>query len=78
MLSSGNSVNLTAILMTGLFRDTNCSPLRAPLLSMEHCIAPFLNGCDKNDDHTITLKEWGECLGLEDGEIQDRCAQITA
>lgn len=53
-------------------------PLRAPLLSMEHCIAPFLNGCDKNDDHTITLKEWGECLGLEDGEIQDRCAQITA
>ncbi|KAH6948897.1 hypothetical protein HPB50_026872 [Hyalomma asiaticum] len=44
-------------------------PLRAPLLSMEHCIAPFLNGCDKNDDHTITLKEWGECLGLEDGEV---------
>ncbi|KAG0412794.1 hypothetical protein HPB47_010061 [Ixodes persulcatus] len=43
-------------------------PLRAPLLSMEHCIAPFLNNCDQNDDHTITLKEWGECLGLEERE----------
>lgn len=51
-------------------------PLRAPLLSMEHCIAPFLNSCDKDDDHTITLKEWGQCLGLDSAEIQDRCAQI--
>jgi secreted protein acidic and rich in cysteine len=48
-------------------------PIRAPLLAMEHCIAPFLNGCDENDDHRITLAEWGHCLGLEEGEIQDKC-----
>lgn len=42
-------------------------PLKAPLMAMEHCIAPFLDGCDANDDHKITLKEWGHCLGLEDG-----------
>lgn len=42
-------------------------PLRAPLLSMESCIADFLDGCDANDDHKITLKEWGKCLGASDG-----------
>jgi len=53
-------------------------PLKAPLLAMEHCIAPFLDNCDSDDDHTITLKEWGICLGLQDGEIQDRCQAITS
>jgi len=53
-------------------------PLRAPLLAMEHCIAPFLDSCDLDNDHIITLKEWGNCLGLEQGEIQDRCAAINA
>uniref|UniRef100_A0A2R5LIA1 Putative matricellular protein osteonectin/sparc/bm-40 n=1 Tax=Ornithodoros turicata TaxID=34597 RepID=A0A2R5LIA1_9ACAR len=52
-------------------------PLRAPLISMEHCIAPFLDSCDSDSDHIITLKEWGACLGLEEGEIKDRCAEIT-
>uniref|UniRef100_T1JEP3 protein-tyrosine-phosphatase n=1 Tax=Strigamia maritima TaxID=126957 RepID=T1JEP3_STRMM len=41
-------------------------PIRAPLMAMEHCIAPFLDGCDANDDHHITLLEWGSCLGLEE------------
>ncbi|KAG8190866.1 hypothetical protein JTE90_010291 [Oedothorax gibbosus] len=48
-------------------------PIRAPLMAMEHCIAPFLDSCDANDDHKITLLEWGNCLGLEQGEIQDKC-----
>ncbi|KAA0192003.1 hypothetical protein HAZT_HAZT001558 [Hyalella azteca] len=41
-------------------------PLRAPLLTLEHCIAPFLDSCDPNDDHKITLKEWGVCLKLDE------------
>lgn len=48
-------------------------PLRAPLLSMEPCIAEFLDKCDSNQDHKITLKEWGLCLGAESNEIEDRC-----
>lgn len=48
-------------------------PIRAPLVAMEHCIAPFLDGCDADDDHQITLVEWGACLGLDEGEIQDKC-----
>lgn len=51
-------------------------PIRAPLLAMEHCIAPFLDSCDADDDHRITLKEWGLCLGLEESEIEDKCVEI--
>lgn len=40
-------------------------PIRAPLVSLEHCIAPFLESCDSNNDHRITLIEWGACLGLD-------------
>lgn len=40
-------------------------PIRAPLLTLEHCIAPFLETCDANDDHRINLKEWGKCLEIE-------------
>lgn len=41
-------------------------PIRAPLMALEHCISPFLKECDVNDDHLISLPEWGKCLGLED------------
>ncbi|CAG2109245.1 unnamed protein product, partial [Medioppia subpectinata] len=41
-------------------------PLRAPLLSMETCISDFLDNCDENSDHKITLVEWGKCLGASD------------
>lgn len=44
-------------------------PIRAPLMSLEHCIAPFLNGCDADDDHRITLKEWALCLQLDQVSI---------
>lgn len=40
-------------------------PIRAHLVSLEHCIAPFLESCDSNNDHRITLIEWGACLGLD-------------
>ena len=40
-------------------------PIRAPLYTLEHCISPFLDSCDPDDDHNITLKEWGKCLQLD-------------
>lgn len=46
-------------------------PIRAPLMSLEHCIAPFLNGCDADDDHKITLKEWALCLQLDKVMLND-------
>jgi len=33
-------------------------------LYLEHCIAPFLNKCDVNNDHMVTLEEWGNCLEI--------------
>nr|CAD7404936.1 unnamed protein product [Timema cristinae] len=45
-------------------------PIRAPLMALEHCIAPFLDSCDVNDDHRITLKEWGKCLQLDENLYQ--------
>ena len=40
----------------------------ASIKPMEHCLVPFLNHCDVNDDHTIDLVEWGTCLGIERGK----------
>lgn len=48
-------------------------PITAPVIPMESCIKPFLENCDVNKDGTITIKEWGKCLGLKEGEIQERC-----
>jgi hypothetical protein len=36
---------------------------------LEHCIQPFLNHCDTNDDNKISSDEWGTCLGLDKGKI---------
>ncbi|KAJ8670757.1 hypothetical protein QAD02_002016 [Eretmocerus hayati] len=41
-------------------------PIRAPLMALEHCIAPFLDSCDANSDHKISLTEWGKCLELDE------------
>uniref|UniRef100_A0A914IAP4 SPARC n=1 Tax=Globodera rostochiensis TaxID=31243 RepID=A0A914IAP4_GLORO len=48
-------------------------PITAPVIPMESCIKPFLEQCDTNKDGAITIKEWGKCLGLKEGEIQERC-----
>lgn len=45
-------------------------PIRAPLMTLEHCIAPFLEACDPNGDHRITLQEWGNCLELEEVRLR--------
>jgi len=52
-------------------------PIRAPLMSLEHCIEPFLESCDPNDDHRITLQEWGKCLQLDEDDLQERCDDIA-
>lgn len=53
-------------------------PLRAPLLSMESCISDFLDGCDADEDHKITLAEWGKCLGASPDEMEDKCNQFIS
>ncbi|EEZ98441.1 SPARC [Tribolium castaneum] len=52
-------------------------PIRAPLMALEHCIAPFLNSCDANDDHRINIKEWAQCLELEEDVIEQKCEDIN-
>lgn len=51
-------------------------PIRAPLMALEHCIAPFLNKCDADDNHLITLKEWARCLELNEDDIEDQCEDV--
>jgi secreted protein acidic and rich in cysteine len=51
-------------------------PIRAPLMALEHCIAPFLDSCDADNDHRITLEEWGTCLELDESDLEDRCVSI--
>lgn len=53
-------------------------PIRAPLMALEHCIAPFLDSCDLNDDHKITLVEWAKCLEIDDkDDLDDRCDELA-
>jgi hypothetical protein len=34
---------------------------------LEHCIQPFLDHCDTDNDNKISSDEWGTCLGLDKG-----------
>ncbi|KRT80570.1 hypothetical protein AMK59_7611, partial [Oryctes borbonicus] len=51
-------------------------PIRAPLMALEHCIAPFLDGCDADNNHRISLKEWVTCLELEEDVLEDKCEDL--
>ncbi|XP_064117959.1 SPARC-like isoform X2 [Macrobrachium nipponense] len=54
-------------------------PIRAPLMSMEHCIGTFLDSCDPNDDHYVSLKEWAACTKLsvnDTTKLEDLCEGI--
>ncbi|OAD55191.1 hypothetical protein WN48_05210 [Eufriesea mexicana] len=52
-------------------------PIKAPLMALEHCIAPFLDFCDMNNDHKITLIEWGKCLQLDEEDLDDKCDELA-
>lgn len=51
-------------------------PIRAPLMALEHCIAPFLDGCDTDDNHRITFTEWAKCLDLNEDDIDEKCEEL--
>lgn len=54
-------------------------PLRAPLHTLEHCISPFLDSCDTDSDHQITLEEWANCLELDEvDDLEELCQDIRA
>lgn len=52
-------------------------PIRAPLMALEHCIAPFLDSCDENNDHKISLTEWGKCLQIDEDDLTDKCDELA-
>lgn len=52
-------------------------PIRAPLMSLEHCIAPFLESCDPNGDHRVTLAEWGACLEVDEADMLEQCDEMS-
>lgn len=43
---------------------------------MEHCLVPFLDECDHDDDRKITLVEWARCLSVPEDKIENRCRDI--
>lgn len=81
MLFSGNSVNsirpMTSKSRMFISRRVNCvvffsvvnkeelSRFVRSLKVLEHCIQPFLDHCDTDNDSKITSDEWGTCLGLD-------------
>lgn len=52
-------------------------PVKAPLQTLEHCIGDFLDICDADQDHGITLQEWGKCLELEEDYMEEKCEALS-
>lgn len=48
---------------------TELSPLRAPLVPMEHCTTSFFEQCDADKDKYIALEEWANCFGIKEREF---------
>ncbi|XP_050394374.1 SPARC [Patella vulgata] len=46
------------------------------LKAMEHCLVPFLNDCDANNDRRITIREWGNCLKADHVKLENKCKAI--
>jgi len=44
--------------------------LISSIKSLENCIQPFLDECDKDNNDLITDKEWGTCLDLSDDDLE--------
>ena len=57
-----------SFLSHSLVDDAELMPITAPLKGMEHCIGDFITDCDKNEDGSISKKEWEKCLKLDLGK----------
>lgn len=92
MLFFGNSVNSIELmtsknirtksnrLIMFVFSSVNNEELARFVRSLkvlEHCIQPFLNRCDTDDDNKISSDEWGACLGLEKGKIESSYFRLS-
>ncbi|KAM4706652.1 SPARC-like protein 1 [Discoglossus pictus] len=54
-----------------LLTRSELAPLRAPLIPMEHCVTVFFQGCNGNKDKHISLREWCQCFGIRDEDIDE-------
>ncbi|KAJ8281037.1 hypothetical protein GJAV_G00062670 [Gymnothorax javanicus] len=45
------------------------APLRVPLVPMEHCTSLFFKQCDADKDRLVSFKEWGNCFGIKDEDM---------
>ncbi|KAM3926014.1 SPARC isoform 2-T2 [Leptodactylus fuscus] len=53
----------------GYLSHTELSPLRAPLIPMEHCTTRFFDECDIDNDKYIALDEWAKCFGIKEQDV---------
>jgi len=53
----------------GYLTHTELSPLRAPLIPMEHCTTRFFEQCDADSDKYIALEEWANCFGIKEQDV---------
>ena len=50
-----------------MIQKEEISQLISSIKSLEHCIQPFLDECDQNQDGAINDYEWGKALDLSSG-----------
>ncbi|XP_056425883.1 LOW QUALITY PROTEIN: SPARC [Hyla sarda] len=55
----------------GYLSHTELSPLRAPLIPMEHCTTRFFEECDIDNDKYIALDEWAKCFGIKEQDVDE-------
>ncbi|XP_068596281.1 SPARC isoform X2 [Brachionichthys hirsutus] len=55
----------------GYLTHTELSPLRAPLIPMEHCTTRFFEECDADGDKYIALEEWAACFGIKEQDVDN-------
>ena len=67
-----NLSNYFILLFWNLFSLVNNEEIARFVRSLkvlEHCIQPFLDHCDTDNDNKISSDEWGTCLGLDKDDM---------
>jgi len=62
-----NQINISRSLSFSAVNSEELARFVRSLKVLEHCIQPFLDHCDTNNDNKISSDEWGTCLGLDKG-----------